>query len=80
MRDKVIIAIIAILITIQFMSMFMINRRDNNEHFADMPAEYNKNVYDTFYAKIYDELFYSEPKITYESNLIKKNIKKQTKC
>lgn len=75
MRDKVIVAIIAILIIIQFMSMFMINQ-DNNEHFADMPVEYNKNVYDNFYAKIYDELFYSEPKITYESNLIKKNIKK----
>ena len=28
-----------------------------------------------FYAKIYDDLFYSEPKINYESNLIKKNIK-----
>ena len=74
MNDKVIIAIMTILIIVQFLSMFMINQNDK-EHFTDMPVEYNKNVYDDFYAKIYDDLFYSEPKINYESNLIKKNIK-----
>ena len=45
MNDKVIIAIIAILIIVQFLSMFMINQNDK-EHFTDMPVEYNKNVYD----------------------------------
>ena len=75
MSDKVIITIIAILIVIHFLSMFMVNTT-TNEYFTDLPVEYNKNVYDNFYAKIYDELFYSEPKINYESNLIKKNIRK----
>lgn len=48
------------------------------EKFTDIEMITGNNLYDKFYANIYDELFYSEPKVSHETNIIKNTLKKSS--
>lgn len=74
--------LIVILVILQFIIIFRklyINRLEKLEHFQNEDTIYNKNVYDNFYSKLYDQLFYSKSKVEYECSLINKYIKLSNK-
>lgn len=69
MKDYIIIGILLI-----FLFLYYLSNSKSIEGFSNINEKYNsEELYDLFYSKVYDQLFYSEPKLNFETTQIKKN-------
>jgi len=71
--------IIVILVVLQSFLIIKDFYSNKIEHFQNQDIVHNNIVYDNFYSKLYDQLFYSKPKVEYECALINKYIKMKDK-